>query len=330
MATTSAPRRTPYRATGFAGGAVTSLALLVGLLAGCRASADLPGGARAYPRLAGFPSAAYFYDGPDAPPLVSAHRGQPELDGYPENALTSLDRLARAGSFVLELDVAMSRDSALLLFHDDRLDRLTSQSGRVAERDWADLDTMRLRDRAGRLTESTIPSLAEALAVARGRALVTLDRKRGVSYARLSRAVREADVADQVALILYDEDDLREWAGLAEVGPVSFGGDSERDLERARETVDELDACAGSSANRRRGPVPLLAFVGVGPPDPAVLAKAHHLGMRTIAGTFGPLDDAADDDDGATYRRLVAEGVDVIATNRPLAAYRALAGRYYR
>ena len=279
-------------------------------------------------RLPEFPSASYFYDAPDALPLVSAHRARPEEPGFAENAVPSIERLTASGSFVIEMDVAMSLDSVLFLFHDDELDRLTRNSGRVGELDWATLDTMRLLDPGGQLTPATIPSLAEALAAIDGRALVTLDRKRGVSYLQLYEALRAAGVEEQVALILYDGADLREWAALPAVGPVSFGGGSVAAMEAARQTASDLSAYLGTYAYRRRGPVPLMAFVGVGEPDSALLQTAANLGIRTIVGTFGALDDSAAADDGATYRRLIAAGVDVIATDRPLAAYRALAARY--
>lgn len=301
--------------------------LACGLLGSCRTQSPsrLSEG---LPSLPDFPSARYFYDAPDAPPLISAHRAQPELPGYAENALPSIERLVSSGSFVIEMDVALSRDSVLFLFHDDELDRLTRNSGRIEEHAWSTLDTMRLLDADGRLTEATIPTLAEALAAVDGRALVTLDRKAGVSYRQLYDELLAAGVEEHVALILYDEDDLQEWARLPAAGPVSFGGGSVAELEAARQTADDLAAYLGTYAYRRSGPVPLLAFVGVGPPDTTLLTRAANLGIRTIVGTFGELDAAAAADGGQTYRDLVDRGVDVIATDRPLAAYAALADRY--
>jgi glycerophosphoryl diester phosphodiesterase len=68
---------------------------------------------------------------------VIAHRGGA---GYaPENTLAAFERARALGVREVELDVRASRDGELVLFHDDRLDAKTSLSGRVVERDAAEL-----------------------------------------------------------------------------------------------------------------------------------------------------------------------------------------------
>lgn len=74
------------------------------------------------------PGAAYLAGAP----LLIAHRGGAWL--APENTLLAFRRaLDWWGADVLELDVRCTRDGEAVVFHDDRLERTTSGSGRVAE-----------------------------------------------------------------------------------------------------------------------------------------------------------------------------------------------------
>ena len=72
-----------------------------------------------------------------AGPLIIAHRGG-SLEA-PENTVGSIVHAVHAGSDWQEIDVQLSRDGQAVVLHDDRLERTTSGSGRVAKRDLADL-----------------------------------------------------------------------------------------------------------------------------------------------------------------------------------------------
>lgn len=275
-------------------------------------------------RIPGFPSAEFWYASNSNIPLVSAHRGKPELLGYPENALESFNRLISEGSFIAEIDIAMSKDSVLFLFHDDRLERLTTHQGLASERLWSDLDTMRLRDEEGTLTRYTIPTLKEVLLAGKGKALYTLDRKKGVSYALIQQEVLDVGMIDDVALILYNLTDFEEWSELDQHGAISMDGSSVGLLERQAKESRMLYKSSGIPSLKGRDRIPAMAFTGVGLPPKQVLAKAETLRIKCITGTFGELDENAQVSLGETYRELVASGVSIITTNRPLAAYAAL------
>ena len=103
------------------------------------------------------------------PPI--AHRGLWSKDGPPENSLGAFQAAAAAG-YGMELDVQLSADGEAVVFHDVKLDRMTGVEGRVADHTADDLGRMKL---AG--TEETIPTLAEALAMAGHQALVHIEIK---------------------------------------------------------------------------------------------------------------------------------------------------------
>src|SRR5436190_11368898 len=70
-------------------------------------------------------------------PRVFAHRGGSAL--APENTLAAFELGLRAGADGFELDVHLSADGVLVVFHDDTLDRTTNATGLVAARTAAEL-----------------------------------------------------------------------------------------------------------------------------------------------------------------------------------------------
>ena len=104
--------------------------------------------------------------------LPVAHRGLHERGaGVPENSLAAFRAAADAG-YAMELDVRLSADDTVMVFHDARLDRLAGRPGRVIETAAADLRQMHLHD-----TAETIPTLADVLATVAGRAPLLIELK---------------------------------------------------------------------------------------------------------------------------------------------------------
>jgi glycerophosphoryl diester phosphodiesterase len=106
--------------------------------------------------------------------LVVAHRG--DWRNAPENSLQAIKNCIALGVDMVEIDIQKTKDNQLILMHDETLDRTTTGSGRV--KDWTldSLKRLRLRNGLGRPTHHTIPTLEEAMIVARSRILVNLDK----------------------------------------------------------------------------------------------------------------------------------------------------------
>jgi glycerophosphoryl diester phosphodiesterase len=103
------------------------------------------------------------------PPI--AHRGLWSPGGPPENSLAAF-QAACARGYGIEMDVQLSADGEAVVFHDDKLARMTGREGRVRDFSAAELGEMRL---AG--TDEKIPTLLETLAVIGHRALVHIELK---------------------------------------------------------------------------------------------------------------------------------------------------------
>jgi glycerophosphoryl diester phosphodiesterase len=99
-----------------------------------------------------------------------AHRGL-HGSGRPENSRAAFEAAIAAGSGI-ELDVQGSRDGEAMVFHDDRLDRLTIAQGLLRELSAGELGALRLAD-----TSETIPSLAGVLRLIEGRVPLLIEVK---------------------------------------------------------------------------------------------------------------------------------------------------------
>jgi glycerophosphoryl diester phosphodiesterase len=73
-------------------------------------------------------------------PIRFAHRGSRVL--WPENTMPAFQGAVDLGYRYLELDVHVASDGAVVVFHDDWLDRLTDGTGRVWEHTWDELRSL--------------------------------------------------------------------------------------------------------------------------------------------------------------------------------------------
>ena len=100
-----------------------------------------------------------------------AHRGLWSPDGPPENSLGAFQAACAAG-YGIELDVQLSADGEVMVFHDDDLQRMTGVAGKIGDRTAADLAELRL---AG--SDEAIPTLMETLTLVGHRAMVHVELK---------------------------------------------------------------------------------------------------------------------------------------------------------
>ena len=238
---------------------------------------------------------------PGVPVLVSAHRGAP-TPGLPENSLAAFENVLNYAPALIETDVRRTRDGVLVLMHDETLDRTTTGSGRVDEATFEQIRALRLVVDDTLVTSFRVPTLAEALAWADGRAVLLLDIKPDVPYPVLIDALRQSDAADQAGVITYSLDDHERLATLA----------PELLVSATAVTQADVDALLASGVDLRR----VIAWTGVGVPDPAVIDRLHAEGIRAQAGAFGETDTAAmRAASPLPYRPFLTAGVDVISTD---------------
>ncbi len=249
---------------------------------------------------------AYFRYQPGQSAKISAHRGGGDYAGYPENCLESFRFLAKRMPVIIECDINTTKDSVLLMLHDDVLDRTTTGKGRINEATYAYCRLLQLKDNQGNLTKYRMPTLDEVLTWGRGKITFTLDVKRNVPFEKVVAAVRRAGAADYAAVITYNATDAIRLHRLAPELVISVNIRTRADYERLRE---------GGIPDDR-----MLAFVGTREAAPELYRFLHEKNIACILGTLGNLDKQAAAKGDSTYRTFVRNGADILSTDRPLEA----------
>jgi glycerophosphoryl diester phosphodiesterase len=223
--------------------------------------------------------------------LNIAHRGASSR--FPENTLAAFAGAIDAGADMCELDVQLSRDGALVVIHDDTVDRTTGAQGAVAAMTLEQLKRLDAGFSFGLQFEGEcIPTLDEVFTCVGGRCALNIELK----SAGLEQKVCAA---------------IRDHAALATAMVSSFDWDA---LDRIRQFHPAVRVGLLAS----RWPVRLLGA--------ATAIKAHAIHPRADIVTED-LCTAAHErildvytwtvDDLDTMRKLIAYGVDGIMTNYP-------------
>lgn len=113
-------------------------------------------------------------------PANLAHRGSGPtrpLSDLPENSLAAFRDAIEQGADGVELDVGLTADGALVVLHDERLDRTTDCGGCLSAVTLAAVRQCRLTGGRGEVTDEPPPTLAEAYAVLPADALVNVELK---------------------------------------------------------------------------------------------------------------------------------------------------------
>ncbi|QJD79708.1 glycerophosphodiester phosphodiesterase family protein [Spirosoma rhododendri] len=276
--------------------------LLVLSLAGCSP--------KTYTRVPAGKSAGFFSYHPNQTPKISAHRGGGDLKGYPENCIESFAFLAKQMPVIIECDIDLTKDSVLVMMHDQTLDRTTTGTGKLIDRTYAELAPFRLEDNMGNVTPYKIPTLEQVLRWGKGKVTFTLDVKRNVSFDKVVDMVHRTGAGDYVAVITYNAQDAAKVNKLDPNLMISV-------TIRNRAEYDRLHDL-GVPDNR------MVAFVGVKEPDAELYQFLHQKGIACILGTLGNLDKQAAAKGDQVYKQFARNGADIMSTDRPLEIWQAV------
>ncbi len=126
--------------------------------------------------------------------LVCAHRSYHK--NAPENSIASIVNAIAANIDLVELDVRTTKDSVLVLMHDETLDRTTTGSGLVSNYTLTEISQLNLR-MGDSITSHKIPRLSEALMKMGDENISNLDLK-AVNYHQLYDLLRKFGMEHEV------------------------------------------------------------------------------------------------------------------------------------
>ncbi|MBC2864537.1 glycerophosphodiester phosphodiesterase [Streptomyces mexicanus] len=132
--------------------------------------------------------------------LTIGHRGVMGVE--PENTLRSFVAAERAGLDVIELDLHLSKDGALVVIHDAEVDRTTDGSGAVADKTLAELRALD----AGR--GERIPVFEEVLDAVR--APLQAEIKDVAAAKALAEVMHRRDLVSRVEVLSFHDEALTE------------------------------------------------------------------------------------------------------------------------
>jgi glycerophosphoryl diester phosphodiesterase len=236
-------------------------------------------------------------------PLVVGHRGG-RGDGWPpENTLRAFERAYEQGARAIELDVRTCAGGAVVVFHDEGLERMTDGQDRRLVRDMTleQLGAVELRG------DGKAPTLADALswALARGVA-VNVEMKHDVpDRSRLARATSDAISASGADALLSSFDPLL-LAMAAGAGP---------SVPRALLTHARQGRAADVLQEWVRPPVVRALHIERSQATAEAIARYRRRGLRIGVWTVNDPDEA---------RQLVRLGAATIISDRPGDILRAL------
>ena len=129
--------------------------------------------------------------------IVVAHRGN--WRNAPENSLQAIEFAIEMGVDMVEIDVRLTKDGKLVLMHDTTLDRTTTGKGRVKQWTLDSLQTLHLRDGLGVASPHRIPTLEQALKLAKGKVLINIDKGYDI-FDACYQVIKETQTAHQVVM----------------------------------------------------------------------------------------------------------------------------------
>lgn len=246
--------------------------------------------------------------------IVVSHRG--DWRNAPENSIQAFANCIDMGVDMIELDLKMTKDSVLVLFHDPLIDRTTTGKGKPSDYTLEELRKFKLKSGHNVATRHDIPTLEETLEFCKGRILINVDK--GYEYFKeMYRLLEKTGTLDQVVIksnhtlqkVREDNADV--------LDKVIYMPIVNLDSPGAEQMIDDYATIH---------PVAMeCCFKEFTPEVDRLLQKVKNYGMKVWLNSLWPSLNAGHDDDRAvelhdpdgSWGWLLNQGARLIQTDRP-------------
>ncbi len=237
------------------------------------------------------------------PVLNISHRGFSGL--YPQNTIMAFQKALEENVDYIELDVSLSKDDHVIVFHDSEVSRLTDGSGYIKDLTLAQIRKLDSGIKTAKKFKGTkIPTLDEVLIALKdteAKLCIEIkareDDKEGIDDAAVE-LVQKHGYLDRVMFTSYNRDVIKR---LAERFPEKLLGLDPSEEESKTKSADYIvSLCLESKASALYFDYLLLTQ--------ELIDLAHSKNLQVHAWTA---------DDAESMKRLITMGVDGILTNRP-------------
>ncbi|WP_205509995.1 glycerophosphodiester phosphodiesterase family protein [Longitalea arenae] len=253
----------------------------------------------------------YFkYTGNDIP-LISGHRGGPDK-GYPENSIEAMAHSLQYTPATFEIDPRLTKDSVVVLLHDDSLDRTTTGTGKLRDHTWEEVKKLQLKDVEGKVTPYRIPTLEEAIIWAKGKTVLILDKK-DVPLATTARLIKKHKAEAWVMITVHNAKEAK------------FYYDDNKNVMfeafvKTKKALEEYEK-AGIPWQQ------IMAYVGPHdkPENKEIFDLLHQRGVMCMISTAPIYDKLPTAEERAkAYAQIIRNGADVIEADRAIEAAAAI------
>ncbi|OYX41909.1 MAG: hypothetical protein B7Z02_13535 [Rhodobacterales bacterium 32-67-9] len=236
-------------------------------------------------------------------PIAFAHRGGSlEVE---ENTMSAFAHAVALGYSHVETDVQATRDGVAVIFHDDDLERMTGERGRIADLSWNELS--RRCTKGG----EPIPRLDELLSAWPG-LRINLEAKADAAVEPMAAAIARADALDRVCVGSFEARRtarLRSLLGPGLLWSPAHAGVLSLWLRGWGVPTPRPDFGAVQVPTHHKG----IAVV-----TPRLVRAAHAAGVQVHVWTV---------DEAAEMERLLDLGVDGLMSDRPTLLKEVIARR---
>ncbi len=239
------------------------------------------------------------------PFIVSGHRGS-HITGYPENAIATFEYVIKHTPAFFEIDPRLTKDSVIVLLHDDTLDRTTTGKGKLADYTWEEVKQFRLKDKEGNVTSYRIPTLQEAIDWARGKTILNLDKK-DVPFSMITAIIRKNKASAFVMVTVHNAKQARYY----------YDDNPEAMLSafiKTEEALKEYEVAGVPWKN-------MIAYIGSEnkPENRKMIDLLHARGVMCMVSAAPIYDKLSSVEERAqAYRSIFAGGVDILESDYPV------------
>lgn len=223
---------------------------------------------------------------------ITAHRGA--SSAAPENTMFAFQAAAESGADYIELDVQLTSDGQLVVFHDEKLDRVTDGKGKLSDFTYEELQRLSAGIKfGGEFADAKIPLLSEVFEELDGDILYNVEIK---DYGNTDETVlKTVETIEEYGLENSCYITSFSYNVLKKVKAVSPDIKTGLIANSAASSINKLKYIDALSMNH--------LFV-----NSSVVNNAHQNGKRIFVWTVDNTND---------IRRMSSLGVDNIITNRP-------------
>jgi glycerophosphoryl diester phosphodiesterase len=245
--------------------------------------------------------------------LVTAHRGAGGALGRiaPEDSLAAYRAGIAMGADIVETDPRPTSDGVLVNIHDPTLDRTTTGSGDVDMHTFAEIRALALRTNGltGDFSCEKVPTLTELLQTCVGRALVLVDANKTDRVDLLVQAIHDANALDWA---VFDTSSTSKIDQALAMEPKLLIQPRLGDVPSAQGIIDKYKSH-------------LPVFIEI---DQSIFPQTadliHAAGTRATTDAFGIDLSVKYGGDRAQYLGIYMQGADVILSDLPDEALKAL------